>query len=178
MASVLYRLTDRIPAGFGLSSHGNGREAAIAHLGHASGGDVTVHGRGCLSFALAPARRERGPRFVLRGGKLRLRLVKHAAGDTVFRPATDRCGIQSLSGLCHWRRGIGGTYGTGKAVIGDPRAKSDPRSTPLCRYWHNGVERGTFGMLVDRYRRRAARLGGDRPGDGLTDGTERSAGFQ
>jgi len=55
MVSVLYRLRDRIPVDLDLSAHGNGREAAPAHLERAAEGDVIVHGH--CSFAMARAHR-------------------------------------------------------------------------------------------------------------------------
>ena len=154
-AGVPCRLRDRIPAGSGLFGRGNGREAA--HPDRAAGGGVTVCGRGCRSFATAPARRERGPDFAFRvrkaagpmsggftapggtertvtpgapgdgtaprGGTLRVRLVKHVAGDTEQRLAAslpDRGG----SGIHHGRQGVEGMYGSGKSVTERFHAKS------------------------------------------------------
>ncbi len=64
MAGVPCRLRDRVPVDFDLFDHGNEREDARAHLARAAPGDVIVHDRGCLPFAKAPARLERGLDFV------------------------------------------------------------------------------------------------------------------
>jgi len=66
MVSVPCRLRDRSPADLDLSGHGNGRTAALTHPGRAAEGDVTVHGRGHHSFAVAPGHLERGLDLVFR----------------------------------------------------------------------------------------------------------------
>ncbi len=60
------RLRGRIPVDFDLFGHENERLAALTHLERAAEGDVIVHDRGCWSFAMALARRERGLDFVFR----------------------------------------------------------------------------------------------------------------
>ena len=163
MVSVLYRLRDRIPVDFNLFGHENEREAALTHLDHAREGDVIVCDRGCYSFAMALAHRERGLDFVfripgnanpvfgdfiasgendravtldaprdetaLRGRSLRVRLVRHTAGDTECRLATSlsdagRFDIQALSDLYHGRWQVEEGFKTGKAVIESFHAKS------------------------------------------------------